>query len=282
MHILRSNRIVKEYDMDKMIKYANMQEVKSVDSDNRVIEFIASKEIPDYDNDVVKLDGMDITKIKKNKSFLWSHKQTERPIGKILKVWRDGNTLKGKAQLTSEEEYDFGYSIYKLIKGGYINNISISFLPDYKSIEYKENKKTGERTQIINKSTLLECSAVNIGCNTGTSIQVKSFKEGINKAWDDDIIDGKELSQLDEAIDSLEKEVEEVVTEEMDYEAEIKLLKDEMEKLKDKSYMYGLFDKYKKEIDEKEDALDEVYDEIMYEKVAEDEYYQKLIEELKL
>ena len=250
--------------MDKMIKYANMQEVKSVDEESRIIEFIASKEIPDYDNDIVKLDGMDITKIKKNKSFLWSHMQTDRPIGKILRIWKDGNVLKGKAQLTSEEEYDFGYSIFKLIKGGYINNISISFLPDYKTIEYKENKKTGERTQIITKSTLLECSAVNIGCNTGTSIQVKSLMEGINKAWDENIIDGTELNQLEEAID---KDMEEV-TEVVDYAAEIKLLKSEIESLKDGSYMYSLFDK-------EQSYADEIIESI---ETAEDDLYKELVE----
>ena len=226
--------------MNEMVKYANMQEVKSVDEENRIIEFIASKEIPDYDDDMVKIDGLDIAKIKKNKSFLWSHKQSDLPIGKIVKVWKEGNLLKGKAQMTSEEEYAFGYSVYKLIKGGYINNISISFMPDYKEVEYKENKKTGERTRIFNKSTLLEVSAVNIGCNTGTSIQVKSFKDSINKAWDDDVIDGTELNQLEEAID---KDIEETV-ESVDYDAEIKILKEEMDKLKDKNYMYKLFDEY--------------------------------------
>ena len=257
-----------------MIKYANMQEVKSIDEDKRIIEFIASKEIPDYDNDIIKLDGMDITKIKKNRSFLWSHKQTERPIGKILKVWRDGNTLKGKAQLTSEDEYDFGYSIYKLIKGGYINNISISLIPDYKSIEYKENKKTGERTQIINRSTLLECSAVNIGCNTGTSIQVKNFKDSINKAWDEDILNGKELHQLEEAI---EKEIEDVetYTEEMDYQKQIDTLKAEIEELKKKgNYIYSMFDEFGEGSE-----LDKVYDTIMEEKSVKNEDHEIMIQE---
>ena len=254
--------------MDKMIKYANMQEVKSIDEESRIIEFIASEEIPDYDNDIIKLAGMDITKIKKNKSFLWSHMQTDRPIGKILRIWKDGNVLKGKAQLTSEEEYDFGYSIFKLIKGGYINNISISLLPDYKTIEYKENKKTGERTQIITKSTLLECSAVNIGCNTGTSIQVKSLKDGINKAWEEDIIDGTELNQLEEAID---KDMEEV-TEVVDYAAEIKLLKSEIESLKDGSYMYSLFDK-------EQSYADEIIDNIEAEEKAEDDLYKEFFDE---
>ena len=259
-----------------------MQEYKAVDDNKQIIEFTASKEIPDYDNDIVKLDGMNITNIKKNKSFLWSHQQSALPVGKILKVWRDGNTLKGKAQLTSEEEHPSGVAtnqpngatVYKLMKGEYINNISISFLPDYKSIEYKENKKTGERTQIINKSTLLEISAVNIGCNTGTAIQVKSFREGINKAWDDDVIDGIELSQLESAIESLEKDADEIVIEEIDYEAEIKMLKDEMTKLKDKNYMYGLFEDYKKG---EENSLDKIYDDI----VKENKVYQEMIDALK-
>ena len=251
--------------MDK-IKYASITNVKSVDSDNRVIEFVASREIPDYDMDIVKLDGMDITKIKKNKSFLWSHQQGMPPVGKILKVWRDGKNLKGKAQMTSEEEYPFGFTIYKLIKGGYINNISISFLPDYKTIEYKEDKKTGERTQIINNSTLLECSAVNIGCNTGTSIEVKSLKDSINKAWDDDIIDGKELNQLEE---TLEKDIDEVVIEQMDYTEEITRLKEEVKELRDSNYIYSMFDGYKKEEDtfdkvlkDIKDPKEETYDEI--------------------
>lgn len=259
--------------MDK-IKYASINNVKSIEGEDRIIEFTASKEIPDYDLDIVKLSGMDISKIKKNRSFLWSHQQSMPPVGKIIKVWKEGNLLKGKAQLTSEEEYPFGYTIFKLIKGHYINNISISFLPDYKTIEYKENKKTGERTQIINNSTLLECSAVNIGCNTGTSIQVKSFKDGINNAWSDNIIDGKELNQLEEFI---EKNTEkDTVTKEMDYEAEIKLLNDEMDKLKDKSYMFGLFDEYKSK-----SFADDIIEEIEAdEKAKEDELYKDIMKEL--
>ena len=86
--------------MEQEIKYAAINEVKAAGED-RIIEFIATKEIKDYDGDVVKVDGMDINKIKKNKSFLWSHQQSAPPIGKIVKVWKDGKIIRGKAQLTS-------------------------------------------------------------------------------------------------------------------------------------------------------------------------------------
>lgn len=257
--------------MDKMIKYASMTEVKSVDKNDRVIEFIASKEIPDYDGDVVKIDGLDISKIKKNKSFLWSHQQSALPIGKLIKVWKDGNLLKGKAQLTSEEENVFGYSVYKLIAGGYINNISISFMPDWDEVDHKEDKKTGKITTVFNKSTLLEISAVNIGANQGTSIEVKSLEESINDAWEKGDIDGLELNALNETL------VKEVVIEEIDYAAEIKMLKEEMKELKSGSYIYSLFDKSPEESNE----LDQVYDELMEEKSKEDSLYQEVIDTLK-
>jgi hypothetical protein len=107
--------------------------------------------------------------------------------------------------MTSEEEYPFGYSVYKLIKGGYINNVSVSFVPDRKSIEYKE--KDGQQVRYINASTLLEISAVNIGANPKAVITTaKSFKGAVEKAWSDGVLNGTELNIVNEKIDELGKE----------------------------------------------------------------------------
>ena len=191
--------------MEKL--YANTEVKASKDDEERIVEFVASAEITDYDGDIVKVDGMDISKIKKNKSFLWSHNQSQPPIGKIVSMKKDGKNLLGKAQMTSEEEYPFGYQIYKLIKGGYINNVSVSFIPDFSKIEYKE--KDGKQTRIINNSTLLEVSAVNIGANSQAVItNTKSLKETFDKAWEDGVLDGKDLIIVNEALDSFVPDVE--------------------------------------------------------------------------
>jgi HK97 family phage prohead protease len=177
-------------------------EVKSSNTEDRIIEFTATEQLPDYDNDIIMVEGIDISHIKKNKSFLWSHQQSAPPIGKIVSLKKDGKKLIGKAQLTSEEEYPFGYQIYKLIKNGYINNVSISFVPDYKDIEYKE--KDGKQVRIINKSTLLEVSAVNIGANNRAVITAaKSLKDTFEKAWDDGVLDGTDLNVLNDTIDKM-------------------------------------------------------------------------------
>jgi HK97 family phage prohead protease len=211
--------------------------VKVSKDEDRVIEFTASEEIVDYDGDLVKIEGMDISKIKKNKSFLWSHGHKDLPVVKVISVKKDKGILTGKAQLTSEEEYPFGYQVYKLIKGGYINNVSISFMPDYSTAEYRDIK--GKSVRVINNSTLLEISAVNIGANSNALITgYKSLKEATNKAWDDGVLDGEELNSVNDMIEALntniEKDIEELDTDDNIYDY---LFKD-FDKKEDKDVIY--------------------------------------------
>ena len=194
---------IKDGNMEKLFGLA---ECKAAKDEDRVIEFVATHEIEDYDRDIVKVDGVDISKIKQNKSFLWSHQNAEHPVGKIISIKKDGKKIIGKAQMTSEEENPFGYQTYKLIKGGYINNVSMSFIPDFSSIEYKE--KDGRSVRIIGKSTMLEVSAVNIGANRNALITSKSLKDSFNKAMVDGVIDDAELTDLNIRVDEMTAEAE--------------------------------------------------------------------------
>lgn len=259
-----------------MNKYFNMDKVKAVDEDKQIIEMVASKEQRDFDNDIVVIDGIDLSKIKKNGPLLWSHNQGELPIGKLLRVWKDGKELKARAQFASAEANPLAPSVFKLIQEECLKNVSISFLPDWDSIEYKEDKKTGKRTQVIHKSTLLEISIVAIGANPGTSISVKGFKGIIEDGWEKGVLDGTELNDLEEALDKIEETTH---TEEIDYQKQIDDLKAEMEELKNGSYLYSMFDKSTE--DKEENSIDKLYDTIIQEKEEKDEYYQEMIDELK-
>jgi HK97 family phage prohead protease len=216
-----------------MNKYASITDIKSTNTKERIVEFVASKEITDYDNEVVMVDGIDISKIKKNKSFLWSHNMSLPPIGKIININKDGKILKGKAQMTSEAENPFGYTIYKLIHGGYINNVSIGFIPDYETMTYKEDKKTGKQIRVINNSTLLEVSAVNIGSNSATTISAKSLTDMADKAYSDNIIDIEELDNFKYFIPAEEKILENT-DKVVELEQKVKELEDEVIKSKEK------------------------------------------------
>lgn len=235
----------KGFNMDKQLY--GLTEVKSVKEEDRVIEFVATQEIVDYDGDIVSVEKMDISPIKNTKSFLWSHRNADPPVGKILSVKKDGKQIVGRAQMTSEEEYPFGYTIYKLIKGGYINNVSVSFIPDYSKVEYKE--KDGKQIRMINESKLIEVSAVNIGANPRALITGKSMKDTFEKAWNDGVLDGSELQELQSKIDVMES----TVNIEEDLKTQLKTLQKEIDELKLKLQ--------EKELDEETSIYDELFEE---------------------
>jgi len=267
--------------MDQKQKmFANITEVKAINDKDRIVEFVATKEIKDYDGDILKIEGLDISKIKKNKSFLWSHQMYMPPIGKITKIQKDGKIVTGQAQMTSEEEYPYGYTIYKLIKGGYINNVSISFIPDYATIEYKEDDK-GIRTRIINDATLLEISAVNVGANNATTLEAKSIRDAANKAWGDGVLDGSELKSIEDVMKECEDiscllEAAEKNSGSVDYkktineleikiaELELQLSEKELDDIDKNDYLSQIYDEYmSNDPDEKsaEDLLNEMLNE---------------------
>lgn len=252
-------------------KIADVTSIKSTDKENRIIEFIATKELVDYDNEIVKVDGMDISKVKKNKSFLWSHDHSAPPIGKIISIVKDGKIIKGKAQMTSEEEYPFGYTIYKLIDGGYINNVSIGFIPNYDTTTFKEDKKTGRQIRIVNDAVMLEVSAVNVGANNATSVSAKSMEDLATKAFDENVIDQNELECVYNELKKLPPEVkiEETVTDE-ELKQKIKELEQKVVELvlqielteeeNEPDIYKDIFDMFEAEKKQKEDTMDDLLD----------------------
>jgi HK97 family phage prohead protease len=235
--------------MDNKTKYASIFNVKAAKEADRTIEFTATKEIVDYDNEIVKVDGMNINSIKKNKSFLWSHQHSALPIGKITGLSKNGNSMTGTAQLTSEEEYPFGYTVYKLIKGGYINNVSIGFRPDFNTVTYKKDKNDNQ-VRIINDSTLIEVSAVNVGANRMATVSAKSIEDLAEKAFEENVLDQNELEYF---YDELKKYENKNLA---DFEAENKELKEKIVKLEQKiEYLQ------EEEAESEEDMYDDLYKE---------------------
>ena len=252
--------------MDNKIKYLSITDVKASNNENRIVEFVATKQVKDYEGDIVMIDGMDISKIKKTKSFLWSHQNDSLPVGKIVKIWKDGKTIRGKAQMTSEEEYPFGYTVYKLINAGYINNVSLSFIPDYKEVEYKEDKQ-GNGSRIINKATAIEVSVVNIGMNNATSIEAKSFRDNMKKAIEDKVIAASALKEYDEIMFENSTNAESKVKTNINNndrvieleskiaELELQLIDKELEETNEDDIYSGLYDEYVTQPEKEDEAL---------------------------
>jgi len=132
---------------------------------------------------------------------LWGHEHRELPVGKAVgkKVWREGDELRFKIQFAPADANPKAEYVYNLYKGGYLNSFSIGFIPDMSEIDFpqEDNKKKGKKQpwRIFNKVELLEISAVPVPANAA------AVMAGINKAWDDGVIDGSELAELEKALE---------------------------------------------------------------------------------
>ncbi len=178
--------------MEKLFINTTSMKAKATE-ENRTIEFVASKEIVDRVGDVVKIKGIDLKPFKKNPVVMWGHLHKDLPVGKATKIRKSGDELLINVQFPTPEEYGFADTIYKLIKGGYLNATSITIIPDHKTCEYPEARGSKDASRIINKSEFIELSIVPIPMNPAALATGKS----ISKAIDDGIVDDVEMKEYD-------------------------------------------------------------------------------------
>jgi len=149
---------------------------KSEESEDRTITFVATKEVVDRDGEIITIKGIDIKNFKRNPVILWAHERAGLPIGKAVDVKKkqDGE-MHVKVQFAEPEVYAFADTVYKLVKGGYLNAVSIGFIPDFNAI--RRDEKTG--TRIYDKTEMFELSVVPIPANQEALVLGKAMKDGI-------------------------------------------------------------------------------------------------------
>lgn len=154
-------------------------ETKEIDKRNRIITFIGSTDTVDRTGEIVTLDGWDLKNYKKNPVFLWAHRYGDPPIGKSLQTRiKKEEGLMFKIEFADRETYPFADTIFNLYEGGFLNAVSVGFIPQ--EIKYDE-----ESDQLyITKKELLELSAVPVPANPEALTQgfdIKDMNEAVKK-----------------------------------------------------------------------------------------------------
>ena len=170
-------------DQDGLRKFMEC-EVKAVDEESRVVEFVGSDETVDRSGDVVSVEGWDLEQFKKNPVILFGHRYGEPPVGKALDVYKENGRLKFKVQFASAEEYPFADTVYRLVKGGYIKATSVGFIPKaWEDYGVQEGEEAGMRKprRRYTKQELLELSVVSVPANPNALIAPKSVEEAVAK-----------------------------------------------------------------------------------------------------
>jgi len=217
---------------------------KKVNDESREIDFVASKEVRDRQQEVVEVAGINLKNFKLNPIILWAHDHSGLPIGKATKITKSGDELKVRIQFADASVYSFADTVFKLISGGYLNALSIGFQPDYKQVVYDEKNNS----RIFKSVELLEISVVPVPANQ-TAL--------ISKAVDTGIVDELEFKEfistnLEAVIKSpyiTDTGALELTDEEKNNridELEVKVVELQNQMTENKSYVEGLFVNFRK------------------------------------
>ncbi len=172
--------------MSNMIRKLFASEIKEAVGD-RTLEFTITAENRARDGEVVKADGGQFENYNKNPVVLWAHDYQSLPVGKTVKLERKGASIVSTVQFPTVEEYAYADTVYKLCKGGYLNAVSIGFIP----IDVQQGKSEKEPSRTFTKWEMLEYSIVPVPSNpdalrnavTAGLITIKEF-QAVTKAVD--------------------------------------------------------------------------------------------------
>lgn len=179
---------------------------KTKDLGEGVVEVVVSTGSVDRHNEKINIDGVDLKAYKKNPIVLYGHDYESLPIGKALSIKKNAQgQIVAKVQFAIQE-YAFAKTVYDLIVGGYLNDVSIGGIV----LQWNE-----DYTEIL-KMEMIEFSVVNIGANRDAKIVSRSFGEkSVDEIADEyrDFVSKQiaeraknmESNELEETINSLEK-----------------------------------------------------------------------------
>lgn len=141
----------------------------------REFEFLASDETPDSYGDIVRVEGWDLKRYKRNPIVLFNHR-SDTPVGHSPKTFIDDQrkALVARIKLADEGTSDFIDTLFKLMKQRIVRAVSVGFRPtkDVEIIRDKEGNFVGLE---FNGQELLENSIVSIPANPNSLSLAKSW-----------------------------------------------------------------------------------------------------------
>jgi hypothetical protein len=180
----------------KPIRREIAAQVKVLDEQTGVVEYIASDETIDSYGEVIRANGWRFSRFAKNAQFVDSHRydQVECLLGKVLDFRVEGRrlieTVQWAIDVPSNQRARIGWD---MTRGGYLRAVSVGFQP-LRMVSRWDQDKTGWLAQlketglheeqgvraIYIEQEQLELSAVIIGANPNALIQVgKAFAAGV-------------------------------------------------------------------------------------------------------
>jgi len=162
-------------ELDEHVKLAiSLDSASTKDLGDGVLEAIITTSAVDRHNESIDTAGISYKDYMNNPVVLYGHDYDGLPIGKTLKLTKQmGSQIKARFQL-AVEEYPFAATVYEMIKGGYINAVSIGGIVKEWSKDYST----------ILKMDMAEFSIVPVPANSEALITSRSLEQATGKTID--------------------------------------------------------------------------------------------------
>jgi HK97 family phage prohead protease len=147
---------------------------RATDNGSRVVTFCFSDGSVDRVGDRIDPHGWDLTSFRSNPVCLWAHDSSSPPIGRVRRTYVANSRLMGEIQFASAETYPFADQIYRLVVDGFVNAVSVGFLP----LDWKWADDDDRHGINFERQELLEISVVPVPANAHALIEAKSWRRG--------------------------------------------------------------------------------------------------------
>ena len=153
-------------------------EVKSVDGNAPVMDFIASDETLDRYNEVIRLDGWELDNFRANPVIPDCHDYSSiaKILGKALSIGPVDGKLVNRVEFCTDNP--MGNLAFKMAKGGFVKSQSVGFIP----LEWTNGNDKNAPDRTYTKCELLEASLVVVPANPGATVGLALKSGAIEKA----------------------------------------------------------------------------------------------------
>ena len=149
-------------------------ECRAVDEERRTADFVASTDVVDSYDEVIDQASWRLDDYVRNPVVLFAHKSRELPIGKSIETGVVQNKLQIRVQFATAEMNPEAERVYQMVRGKFLNAVSVGFLPSNGKYEMRE----GREVWVWSGCVLKEVSVTPVPANPEALAKMKALFGG--------------------------------------------------------------------------------------------------------
>lgn len=169
-------------------RFAEIDQAAAAAATERTIPYVLSTGAVARDGHTVNQDGWQLDAYKANPVVCWAHDTSEPPIGRMTQIGVVGGQLRGVVEYPDRDTYAFGDTIYRLVKGRFLNAVSVS----WDAIKWKHSTDRARPNGIdFLEQELMEVSQVPLPADTNAIALARAagIDTGPVFAWAERVLD---------------------------------------------------------------------------------------------